>query len=150
MSRDDLPQGEADMLLGMEKHRVNERTTDFPDLGQAAVIPLQSPDLQEQFLLDLSCSRDDRQRVKMQNRARQSVVLVRLCLGGEAHVNPDQEVVEAPHMHVYREGWGDKWAMPLPAAQFGHLGDLWRTLHDFMRYCSITKPPHIARRASDD
>ena len=150
MSRDDLPQGEADMLLGMEKHRVNERTTAFPDLGQAAVIPLQSPDLQEQFILDLGCSKRNRQWVKLQNRARRDLVLVRLCLGGASHTNPDEEEIAAPHMHVYREGWGDRWAVPLPTAHFANVEDVWQTLHDFMRYCNITKPPRIERRARDD
>ena len=50
-----------------------------------------------------------------------------------------------PHLHVYREGYGDKWAVPVPADRFGNLADVWQTLSDFMGYCNITQPPRIQR-----
>lgn len=49
-----LTQAEADALIAMEKHRVNEDRSDFPMGGQLLVLPLQSVDRREQFLLDLS------------------------------------------------------------------------------------------------
>ena len=81
----------------------------------------------------------------MQNRARQVVVLVRLDLGGAPHRNPDDEEILAPHLHMYREGYGDKWAISVPADRFTATPDLWVTLEDFMRFCNITQPPHIER-----
>ena len=59
-----------------------------------------------------------------QTRARQVMVLVRLCFGGGAHRNPDGVRITSPHLHTYREGFGDKWAMPLPEVQFPHSADL--------------------------
>jgi hypothetical protein len=129
----------------MEKHRANEERTDFPMGGQSVVLPLQSDDKREQFLLDLSRGRIDLLKVKMQNRGRQVVVLVRLDLGGAPHRNPDDEEIPVPHLHVYREGYGDKWAVPVPADRFSNLADIWITLEEFMRYCNITQPPHIER-----
>ena len=140
-----LTQAEADALIAMEKHRINEDRSDFPMGGQALVLPLQSSDKREQFLLDLSRGRIDLLKVKMQNRGRQVVVLVRLDLGGAPHRNPDDEEIPAPHLHVYREGYGDKWAIPIPADRFTATTDLWATLGEFMRFCSITQPPHIER-----
>ena len=113
--------------------------------GQSLVLPLQSPDRREQFLLDLSRGRIDLLKVKMQNRGRQVVVLVRLDLGGAPHRNPDDEEIQAPHLHIYREGYGDKWAIPVPVDRFHAMDDLWVTLEDFMRFCNITRPPHIER-----
>jgi len=110
-----LIQAEANALIAMEKHRANEERTDFPMGGQSVVLPLQSDDKREQFLLDLSRGRIDLLKVKMQNRGRQVVVLVRLDLGGAPHRNPDDEEIPVPHLHVYREGYGDKWAVPVPA-----------------------------------
>ena len=52
-----LSQEEADALLGMEKHRVNEDRSDFPMRGESVTLPLQSADKREQFLLDLSRGR---------------------------------------------------------------------------------------------
>jgi uncharacterized protein DUF6978 len=46
--------------------------------GQLLTLPLQSIDKREQFLLDLSRGRIDLVKVKMQNRGRHVVVLVRL------------------------------------------------------------------------
>jgi len=140
-----LTQAEADALIAMEKHRANEEYSDFPMGGQSLVLPLQSPDKREQFLLDLSRARIDLLKVKMQNRGRQVVVLVRLDLGGAPHRNPDGEEISVPHLHVYREGFGAKWAMAVPTDRFAATGDVSRTLEDFMRFCNITQPPHIER-----
>lgn len=140
-----LTQPEADALIGMEKHRVSEDRSDFPMGGQSLVLPLQSPDRREQFLLDLSRGRIDLGKVKMQNRGRQVVVLVRLDLGGAPHRNPDDEEIPAPHLHLYREGYGDKWAVPVPPARFRDVSDVWVTLGDFLRFCNVTQPPHIER-----
>jgi hypothetical protein len=140
-----LTQAEADALIAMEKHRVNEDRSDFPMGGQSLVLSLQSPDKREHFLLDLSRGRIDLLKVKMQNRARQVVVLVRLDLGGAPHRNPDDEEIPAPHLHVYREGYGDKWAIPVPPDRFTATADLWTTLVEFMRFCNITHPPRIER-----
>ncbi len=143
MTNVNLTQAEADALIAMEKHRSNEERSDFPMAGESVELPLQSADRREQFLLDLSRGRIDLKKVKFQNRGRQVVVLARLDLGGAPHRNPDGEEIPVPHLHLYREGYGDKWAVPVPADSFGNLGDLWATLGDFMRFCNITQPPHI-------
>lgn len=140
-----LTQAEADALVAMEKHRSTEDQNLFPMGGQSLVLPLQSLDKREQFVLDLSRGRIDLRKVKMQNRGRQVVVLVRLDLGGAPHRNPDDVEVPAPHLHLYREGYGDKWAVPIPADRFRDLGDAWATFEDFLRFCNITQPPHIER-----
>jgi hypothetical protein len=138
-----LTQAEADALIAIEKHRVNDERSDFPMRGQSLTVPLQSFDRREQFLLDLSRGRIDLLKVKMQNRGRQVVVLVRLDLGGAPHRNPDGEEISAPHLHVYREGYGDKWAMALPADRFRDPVDVLATYEDFLAFCSVTKPPNI-------
>ena len=143
MAELNLTQAEADALIAMEKHRVNEDRSDFPMGGQSLALLLQSPDKREHFLLDMSRGRIDLVKVKMQNRGRQVVVLVRLDLGGAPHRNPDGEEIPAPHLHVYREGYGDKWAIPVPADRFTATADLWATLEEFMRFCNITQPPRI-------
>ena len=145
MADTNLTQAEADALVAMEKHRVNDDQSDFPMGGQSVVLPLQSADRREQFLLDLSRGRIDLLKVKMQNRGRQVIVLVRLDLGGAPHLNPDGEEVPVPHLHVYREGYGDKWAAPVPASKFSNVDDVWATFEDFMRFCNITQPPWIER-----
>jgi len=140
-----LSQTEADALIAMEKHRLDDQAHDYPDVGGSLVVPLVSPDKREAFLLDVRRGRIDLQKGTYQNRARQIVVLVRLDFGGQPHRNPDDAEVASPHLHVYREGFGDKWAYPVPADVFSDLSNLWLTLEDFMRYCNITRPPNIRR-----
>ena len=48
-----------------------------------------------------------------------------------------------PHLHVYREGYGDKWAMPVPTDQFRAVTDVWTAFEDFLRFCNITRPPNV-------
>lgn len=145
MAEISLTQAEADALIAMEKHRANDERSDFPMGGQSVVLPLQSADRREQFLLDLSRGRIDLLKVKMQNRGRQVVVLVRLDLGGAPHRNPDDTEIAAPHLHVYREGYGDKWAIAAPPERFRDGSDVWAALQDFLRYCNVTQPPQIER-----
>jgi hypothetical protein len=113
--------------------------------GQALIIPLESADKRELFLLDLSRGRIDLAKVKMQNRARQVVVLVRIDLSGAPHRNPDGEEVPCPHLHLYREGFGDKWAANLPPDRFPNPADVWATFGHFLAYCNITRPPRVER-----
>jgi len=138
-----LSLAEAEALIAMEKHCTSETRYDFPMSGESLTIPLHSPDKREQFLLDLSRGRIDLLKVKMQNRGRQVIVLVRLDLGGPPHRNPDDEEIPAPHLHIYREGYGDKWALPVPADCFRDTRDMWMTFEDFLRFCNITQPPQI-------
>jgi len=141
----DLTQSEADGLIVMEKVRANDDFYEYLGTGGAVTVPLTSRDKREHFLLDISRGRIDLLKGKYQNRGRQVVVLVRLDFGGPPHRNPDGEEIGCPHLHVYREGYGDKWAMPVPADQFPNMADLWQTLQDFMTYCNIGEPPNISR-----
>lgn len=141
----DLTQDEADSLIAMPKFRTNDDVMYYPDQGSSLTIPLISTDKKENFLLDIKRGRIDLQKATYQNRARQTVILVRLDLSGAPHRNPDGEEVACPHLHVYRERYGDKWAGPVPGDIFVNTGDLWQALVDFMRYCNITEPPDIQK-----
>ena len=140
-----LTQAEADALIAMEKLRVNDDRLDYPGLGGSISIPLISRDKRENFLLDISRSRIDLLKGTYQNRGRQIIVLVRLDFGGKPHRNLDDEEIPSPHLHIYREGYGDKWAMKVPTDKFLNNSDLWQTLEDFMRFCNIIEPPIIER-----
>ncbi|MBN1103826.1 MAG: hypothetical protein JXL84_10470 [Deltaproteobacteria bacterium] len=140
-----LSQSEADALLEMEKYRISETHWDYPSFGGSVSIPLRSLNKREEFLLDISRGKIDLKKTEYQNRARHVVVLVRVDLGGPPHRNPDDTEVAAPHWHLYREGYGDKWATPLPEDVFSSPGDLWQVLQDFMRFCSIVEAPFIRR-----
>ncbi|MBF0293456.1 MAG: hypothetical protein HQK86_15010 [Nitrospinae bacterium] len=141
----DLTQAEADALLALDKQRMSDERTSFPIGGQSISIPIQSMDKREQFILDISRGQINLLKCKFQSRARQVVVLARLDLGSQPHRNPDGVEIPVPHLHLYREGWGDKWAFTPPLNYFKSLANLNETLDDFMRFCNITQPPIVDR-----
>ena len=145
MSDANLTQAEADALLAIEKHRADDDERDFPSLGGRIEVPLISADGRERFILDLSRGRINIGKGTYQSRGRQVVILARLDFGGAPHRNPDGEEVDSPHLHLYREGFGDKFAFPVPGDRFRNLEDAWLTLEDFMQFCNIIQPPIIRR-----
>jgi hypothetical protein len=142
----DITQTEADALLAMEKIRSSDDEYLFPAEGESVSIPLKSRDKRETFILDLARSSINLQKVKYQNRGRRIIILARLDTGGPPHLNPDGNEIPCPHIHLYREGFGDKWAYTLPPIQFANPGDLWQTLIAFMEYCNIVQCPIILQR----
>lgn len=91
MSETTLLQSVADDLLAMEKHRASDEVYKLPVTGGSVIIPLQSFDEREQFILDVSKNRIDFGKGKYQNRARHTAILARLDFGGAPHQNPDGE-----------------------------------------------------------
>ena len=72
------------------------------------------------------------------------LVLARLDFNSP-HRNPDHTEVGIPHLHLYQEGYGDKWAYDVPAGMLKNPLDAWQVLADFMAYCYIVEPPNITR-----
>ncbi|MDE2758781.1 MAG: hypothetical protein OXH90_00580 [Paracoccaceae bacterium] len=132
----DLTQAKADALLDKEKRWANSTNLYYPGIGEEVIAPLVSVDKKERFLLDIKKSRHVLLRGTYQNRWRKSVILARLDFGGRPHRNPDGEEIDTPHLHLYREGFGDKWAFPVPF-DISVPFDLWQTLMNFMRFCNI-------------
>ena len=145
MAEINLTQSEADALIAMEKHRIDDRRWNYPGLGGSISIPLISKDKRENFLLDVSRGKIDLLKGTYQNRSRQIIVLVRLDFGGQPHRNPDGQEVSSPHLHIYRAGYGDKWAFNVPSDKIPNISDLWQALNDFLGFCNITKPPIIEK-----
>lgn len=146
MAEIDLTQAEADALLAMEKMSESSDAREFPSPGERVEIPLISANKRERFILDLSLSALVMAKGTYQNRARQVIVLARLDFGGKPHRNPDDEEVPAPHLHLYREGYGDKWAIPVPPDKFRDVDNPQRLFEDFVKYCNITRMPSIQWR----
>ena len=138
----DIPQVEADALMTMEKHSVDDQDWLFPRPGDHLSVPLLSVDKREQFMLDINRGQIKLTKGTFQNRARQAIILMRLDLDGPPHRNPDGEEVPCPHLHIYREGYGDKWATPAPN-RYSNTLDLRLTLDAFMDHCNITIRPNI-------
>ncbi|MHB1675343.1 MAG: DUF6978 family protein [Acidobacteriaceae bacterium] len=139
----ELTQEEADTLIAMEKRCTDGKNYVFPGPGERIAIPLASPDKREMFMLDVTRAQLKLTKATFQNRARQAVILLRLDLDGPPHRNPDDEVISCPHLHVYREGYGTKWAVAAPDSIYTNPTDLFSTLEAFMQQCNVTQAPNL-------
>lgn len=136
----DITQSEADALIQMEKRFVDDKDWIFPAAGQRIALELTSVDRRENFMLDVTRAQIKLTKATYQNRARQAIILLRLDLDGAPHRNPDGEEIPCPHLHVYREGFGDKWAISAPSDRYPNAADLFSTCEAFFQHCNITGP----------
>ena len=140
MAQVELTQSEADALLAIPKRLRGSGVVRFPRPGRGERFDLESLDGRERFHLDISRGRIKLSKRTHQTRARHTVILARLDLEGPPHRNPDGTEVGGNHLHIYRQGYADKWAYEPPSGSFSDLTDLWLTLMDFLDYCAIQTP----------
>ena len=100
-------------------------------------------DDRERFLLDIWRGTLRLSKLKFQNRVRTVVVLVRLDVDGAPHTNPDGQTLSGTHIHLFREGFDDKWALPVDSKAFTLLSDPGTTFQEFCSLCKIESPPPV-------
>ncbi len=153
-----IEQGDADFFFGMEKFPDEEKEYQFPNSGGKIIIPFTSIDKRENFLFDIYRGSVKVTKVAYQNRVRKAFVLRRLDFDGSPHPNPEVDVVpleilkpyngkeiSSPHIHLYVEGFGERWAVP--AELFLNLSgkDIYEVLFTFFDYCNVKKMPVIKK-----
>ena len=151
-----LTQGEADALVAMPKKRKSDESYDFPLPGETLTIPIISDDEREEFLIDINRGRIKLIKCTYQELYRTTTILLRLDVDGPPHTNPEVisvpisylaphngKTIECPHLHLYVEGYMDKWAIPTPTDRFPNITDLYGTLQDFFDYCNVIDKPQI-------
>jgi hypothetical protein len=127
-----LTQAEADALVAMEKRFLDRKPVAFPRSGTKTEYGLVSADGRHRFIADANRASIRLSKCTYQERYNVVEVLVRLCVDGAAHENPDGTVIPCPHLHIWKQDAADRWAIPAPAARFPKPGDLVRTLRDFL------------------
>jgi hypothetical protein len=148
-----LTQDEADHLLSLEKTFVSTPLIEFHIRSPFEhMYDLVSADRREQFLLDVERGGRTRARLKFQTRARRTIVLARIDINGKAHRNLDHyphrpgERFTGVHIHLYREGFGDRVAFlpeDLPAFRVPAKPHDLDWLTAFLDYCNIINRPII-------
>ncbi len=138
----ELTQYEIEYLLNLEKNYVGAQKFKYPTLGGRVNIQLTSADKNEDFILDITRSHISLSKNSFQNRARGTIVLLRLDLNSAPHRNPDGKIVTGNHLHIYKEGFGDKYAYSLPD-DFSDCKDISDFFDKFMDYCHIIIKPII-------
>src|SRR5207245_1561915 len=114
-----LTQAEADALMAMVKEFVDQKGINFPLAGEWVKLEVKSEDKRESFLIDVNRKGTVKpSKCTYQERYEVVEILLRLDLDGPTHENPDGAELPCPHLHIYREGYADKLAFPLPGGRF--------------------------------
>jgi hypothetical protein len=126
----------------MHKVEPSQEPKYLPDLGGMLTVPLYSVDGSEEFKLDIRRNKIRLTKSTYQTRAQSIFVLARLDIGGAPHRNPDGQEIACPHIHFYREGYGDKWAVDA-THMVAACNDNFQVLQWFMARCNIVQPPNF-------
>lgn len=140
-----LTQTEGDALLAMEKISTATEAMDLPDFGGTLDLTFHSRNGPEEFIVNFTRHTINLSKRNHHMRAKKVVGLARLDLDGPPHRNPDGEEIGARHLHLYREGFGLKWAFDIPDDKFTNLDDTFQTLQDFLSFCNVVQMPDIRR-----
>ncbi len=153
-----ITQQESDFLFQMEKFPESNELYSFPVSGTKIVIPFTSSDKHESFLFDIYRSSIKLTKVTYQNRVRKSFILRRLDIDGPSHLNPNVENVpldflaqynskeiDCPHLHIYVEGFNNKWAVPVSLFFSIDGKDIYDAMFDFFKYCNVKRIPIIEK-----
>lgn len=135
-----LPQPRADAFLTARKIKATE--TNFhltSSILKPVSIPLIAPAIAgEAFSLDVTQKRIVL-KLKCQLRsATHSVILARLDFASP-HRNPDGTTIGVPHLHVYRESYGDRLAYEVPPGMLKNPDDPLQVLLDFLATYNIER-----------
>ena len=116
-----LSQEEAERLIAAVKNAV-EDTFRMPAAGEHNAEFQVEADDGENFTIAVFQGKLNASRHSMSARVtRLGVPLIRLCVNGSTHNNPDGTRVSGTHWHVYREGYDDYVAYPADLASDGFV-----------------------------
>ncbi|MDD6598784.1 hypothetical protein [Anaerovibrio sp.] len=138
-----ITQEEADTLRTIEKYLANPQNIKIPKMRETRIYPAYHKCYNKRRDdLDVSAYRGgiDENKVSYRLIYKKSVLLIRIDTNDKtAHINPDKSFIPpmTPHIHVYREGYGDKFAYPLPAEFSSKGADIEKLFIEFLQYSNF-------------
>lgn len=94
------------------------------------------------YLLDFYRGSFELARYTINKRYRQTIILLRYDNGGR-HTNPDGVSFDGPHLHIYREGFNDKFAHPISEGGILETDPMEEVLTKILHFCNIKGFPTI-------
>lgn len=131
-------------LLNLDKFFDDISIINLPSYGGKITRLLKDSSKKENFILNIDRGKINLSKIKYQTRYTiTNDIMLRLDISGPRHQNPDGIFVGHPHIHIYKEGYGDKWAHPLNPDIFKDISNLGNLLSDFLNYFNVKNIPQI-------
>lgn len=145
-----MEQQTIDYLLSLEKE-FKDFAIIFPGANEKISLEAISVDRSESFHIDINRTGTLRLTyATFQERYATTQVLVRLDLNdSKTHQNPDGSVITGPHIHICKEGFGDRWAYLLDDFNLYHFSqdkNLTTSFLEFCEFCNVHNIPTIQER----
>lgn len=98
-----------------------------------------------EFILNIRRGKIELSKMNFQTREKETnTIMLRLDLAsGGRHFNPDGKLVLCPHIHIYKDGYGDKWAYELDDKLFSNIESKTQVLQDFLKMFNVEEIPLI-------
>lgn len=138
-----ITQTEFDFLIKQDK--VFDDLTLPIQLGPAPIQwtrKLNAIATKESFLFDFYRGSFELSKYTINKRYKQTVILLRYDNGGR-HTNPDGSTFEAAHVHLYREGYNDKFAFEVSEIGVNILDSMNIVFTKILHFCNVKKSPVI-------
>lgn len=141
-----LSDKEFNILMSYSKTLVDSSPIYLPEKGKKYSREIKSLNSKDKFLLSINRGRVELNKITYLNKFYDnSTILLRLDTAqGGRHINPDGTFIPCPHLHIYTEDYGDKFAIPLDPKLFSNTNDLAILLRDFLTYFNVNNIPEIS------
>lgn len=96
------------------KEFIKTKPVSFPEQNQAVSLKGKGSLTKAAYIMNINRKRCIFKRITYQNRLEKtSIILARLDIDTKPHRNPDGSLIGGTHLHLYQEGFGDRWAFAL-------------------------------------
>ena len=136
-----ISQEEYDRLIQIKKVFVEQEELNLAYSWSRKLI---SKTTKDEFILDYNRGgRIDIIKFSYNKRYKTNIILLRYDIG--RHTNPDGNVIKGPHVHLYKEGFNDRWAFPVREIGISPNEQEKRevVLKRIFSYCNIVNYPAI-------
>ncbi|GIP34203.1 hypothetical protein [Paenibacillus sp. J2TS4] len=141
---------ESRRLLRALKNLIDTNPIVFPTVQAYITLEAYSTETNAKFQIDVQRKSLNVKKCTYQTRYKKSINLLRVDIEGPPHLNPDGTEIPCPHIHIYKEGYDDKWAYPLEAKMVTDPSDLVQVLIDFLEYNNIDNVPKVIYQVEVD
>ena len=97
-----------------------------------------APETGDSFMLDFYNGRIEFKKFSINKRYRNTIILIRYCSHG-VHTNPDGIQFTGSHLHLYKEGFDDKFAVGIGTIGATSSSTIVEVLEKFLDYCKIQR-----------